>query len=198
MYGRSFKTEREEMTVSEKEELFLSKLYDARKTNRPWDANTIFELNEVTLDNYDEAREIATRLSNMQLIEAHGWGRGLACKINANGKLYYEENIKPNKTSYTYYDDGADKYDLEEFEEKLKDIETLLNNKMAGMEEKIKEIMDELKSAKEHIDKLDKKSIGQLIKGKLVEVITDKALSKEVLTTVAKFLVESSHTLLGK
>jgi hypothetical protein len=198
MTGRSFKIEREEMTVSEKEKLFLSKLYDARKTNRPWDANTIFELNEVTLDNYNEAREIASGLSRMQLIEAYGTTNGLACKILTKGKSYYEENNKPNKISYTYYEDNSDKYDLEEFEEKLRDIEALLNNKMAGMEEKIQEIMDELKTANEHIDKLDKKTIGQLIKGKLVEVITDKALSKEVLTTVAKFLVEGSQTLLNK
>jgi hypothetical protein len=197
MFGKSFEQKRENMSVSEKQEFLLSKLYDARKTNRPWDANTIFEINQVSLDNYDEAREIATILSNAGLIETHGWGRGLACKINATGKGYYEENILPKKSSYTFYEEYTDKYTVEEFEENLRNVEETLNRRMAGMEEKIQVIMDELKSAKEHIDKLDKKSFSQLIKGKLVDIAADKLITKETITAIGKFFMENYQVLIG-
>lgn len=86
MQARSFEEERSEMTVAAKAQFLLDKLYELRKSSRYWDTNMIFVWNQVQMDDYDEARQIAKTLEDRGWVETIGYARGLGAKITTLGK----------------------------------------------------------------------------------------------------------------
>lgn len=193
MDGRSFEVERADLSIQEKQDFLLSKLYDLRKTNQYWDVEMIFRYNQVALDFHNEARDIVKTLENMEYVEIYGYGSIVAAKITVDGKAYYEEYIKPKLTQGS----PLETYDVSEFEEQIKNLENELREQMDVMQEKIEELVEELNSAKKYIDKMDKKSFSQLIKGKIVEVVTEKTFSKEALHLIGKTLFHELPKLLN-
>ena len=95
--GKSFIKERSSLTVNEKTEFLLSKLYALRKSDKLWDTKMIFEFNQVELDNFDEAREITKILNDYGFVEVIGNLNGLSAKITSKGKLFWEEQLKLSK-----------------------------------------------------------------------------------------------------
>lgn len=95
MQARSFEQERADMTVAAKTQFLLSKLYELRKSSRYWDTNMIFDWNQVQMDDYDEARQIAKTLEHRRLVETIGYARGLGAKITTLGKEQVQRLQEP-------------------------------------------------------------------------------------------------------
>lgn len=96
--GHSFKEERSEWTVNQKQNFLLYKLYSLRKTDRHWDTGLIFDFNEIELDGPSEGLELTMAIKKMGLVEAIGTRGGASAKITTAGKSYVEQHLlKPEE-----------------------------------------------------------------------------------------------------
>jgi hypothetical protein len=97
--NRSFETERANFTVGQKQLFLLEKLYALRKADNYFNTYLIFKLNQVELDNPNEAREITSLLAKFGYVETIGLtGPGLLAQITSIGKARYEEeSSKPSQ-----------------------------------------------------------------------------------------------------
>ncbi|MFC5282645.1 toll/interleukin-1 receptor domain-containing protein [Pedobacter alpinus] len=93
MLNTSFIEERFDLTIEEKKEILLDKLYHLRKHDTYWSVNRIFWLNEVHMDSEEEAEQIASQLQRTGLVTSENSYNNWNIKISAKGKQTIERKI---------------------------------------------------------------------------------------------------------
>ncbi len=91
MLGKSFKDDRAQLTVDQKQELLLQKLYLLRKTNDLWSAELILRLNQVEIDDDDEVVGLIDRMKKQGVVYTDGNYSSRFVKISVKGKTMIEK-----------------------------------------------------------------------------------------------------------
>lgn len=168
-------------TVGEKSFFILNKLNELYG-DEYYSIGKILELNDIKLRN-GEGREIGEDLRRRgYAILVDQYGESDLAKISVKGSAYIErknKQIKVPKTS-TSLDKKLDNI-----------IEQLVK---LGYGQEI--IFDEIAELKDLQHKLSKKSWSQLLRGKLIDLALDKAISKEAATFTYEYLVKDHFKLL--
>jgi len=92
--NRSFEGERADLSVREKKEILLEKLYLLRKIDRCWSAKLILLLNEVALDNNYEASQLIDSLKKSGYVYGNSYPHKELAQITVLGKEYVEKKLK--------------------------------------------------------------------------------------------------------
>jgi len=90
--NKSFEVERSDLSVQQKLDFLLTKLYALRKTDRFWSANLLFILNDVVMDNWDESTQIVQSLGKKGYVETIKNATGDFSKITVSGKQQIERS----------------------------------------------------------------------------------------------------------
>lgn len=143
----------------------------------------ILELNCIKYRN-DECEEIAENLFKREygLKSGNYWEKSDSLKITIKGSRYIERKIK-----------SRNKKDKDENLDKKID-EVLLRLQKLGFGQEI--IFNEIEELRELQTKLSKKSWGQLLKGKLVDLAIEKIVDVNTATFIYEYLTNSNFKLL--
>lgn len=167
-------------------ELIVSKLYDLRNVKGYHSIKSILDGNGVEID-HGEDWEYGKQLESLGLIDAMKT-RSFDAKISLNGKLHIEESRKPKPTDYT----------------QISDSDKELHNKIDFIIEELKKrgyadqiIFEEIEELREEIPVKDKKKFGQLVKGKIVDLVMSKAIDGAAGSEIFKELTNQAFNLLG-
>jgi hypothetical protein len=173
--------ERRNYQTNEKLDFLLGKLYEVERSQY-YDAGRILTYSGVPLGYDWEDRDLAMSLFEDGYIDLHS---GTMCQIKTKGSLYIEGKKKAPKDEYDKIPNDAKKVN-----EKLDEI--LRELKVRGCESEI--LFEEMQELKELYTKLNKKTWGQVLKGKLF----DLGLSQVVDTDTIKWIYHSitEHKLL--
>ena len=91
---RSFVVERSDLSVQQKKEVLLEKLYSLRKIDRYWSARLILSLNDVTLDNEYEASELIDSLKKSGHVQGNSYPHFGCAQITVTGKDFIEKKLR--------------------------------------------------------------------------------------------------------
>jgi len=182
---------RNKYTIKEKSMLLLEKLFDAYPTGWYYSIDEIFKGNGVKLGRREEDFAIADILERDGLIEKNDFGR-LEVRLTTAGAIELEE-LSAASTESDYENINKTKEELSKIIVELKDK---LNELGFGNEI----IYNELQEMKEIFPTLNKKTWGQLVKGKIVDMVVGKVLSADAAKFVYEHITGSAlHIpLLGK
>ncbi|TDW97166.1 hypothetical protein [Dinghuibacter silviterrae] len=145
----------------------------------------IFEGNGVPVRDYSQVCDIARSLENDGLIETVGGSAaGIWGKITFNGAQYVEEYLLKITEDYS-----SGPSTIQELSQKIEQL-----RQDHSMEHQV--LFEELEELKGVIEKLDHKSFGQLLKGKLFDMVAEKVISWETAGAIFKFLFGHGITLL--
>lgn len=157
-------------------DLILSKLYDLYKDGQYHSINWILEGNGVKLNTPGEDWHYARMLENRNLIETIN-AKEVNAKLKLEGKYAIEQARKAKVTDYSKI--SSSDQELKELIKKvLSEIEKL------GYGQQI--IFDEFEELREEIPNLSKKSFGQLLKSKLIDLVAAKAFDKAIASDIFK------------
>ena len=177
--------ERRNYTTKQKLELILEKLYDL-DDNQHYSISLILELNGIKLKNYGEDREFAKALENNGFIEVV-YMKAPVAKISLNGKIYIEEKREAVKENYENISSNP-----EEIYKKIDEI--IFNLQKLGFGQQI--IFDEIEELKELYTKVNKKTWGQVLKGKLIDLGLSKLVETDTLDYIYQSLTSNHLKLL--
>lgn len=168
--------ERQNLDTEGKLDLILSKLYDLYDDRKYHSIKWILEGNGVNLNNHGEDWDYAKMLENRNLIDTITT-KDTGARLTLEGKYAIEQARKAQVTDYSK---------ISSSEEELKAlIESVLKEvKKLGIGQQI--IFDEFDELRDDIPKLSKKSFGQLLKSKLYDLVTAKALDKAFASEIFK------------
>lgn len=167
--------------ISEKNDFILSQLNKVFG-DETYSVERILKINGVKYRT-GEAKEITEDLVKRgYLLSEDRYGRYDYAKISVKGARYIERKASNKKSKK---DDNLDK--------KLDDVLERLT-KLGYGQEIIFEEIEELRNLQE---KLSKKSWGQLLKGKLIDLALDKVISAETAKIVYEYLTNGNFKLLG-
>ncbi|GAA4275715.1 hypothetical protein [Aquimarina mytili] len=168
--------ERQNLDTEGKLDLILSKLYDLYDDRKYHSIKWILEGNGVNLNNHGEDWDYAKMLENRNLIDTITT-KDTGARLTLEGKYAIEQARKAQVTDYSK---------ISSSEEELKAlIESVLKEvKKLGIGQQI--IFDEFDELRDDIPKLSKKSFGQLLKSKLYDLVTAKALDKALASEIFK------------
>lgn len=160
---------RGKLTTTEKLELILEKLYDL-SDGRYYDVAFILESNGVPIE-HGEEREYVKTLENNGYVDAMH-GRNVSASIKLHGKIFVEEKRKVYVEDYSAIDDSASAINasIDEIKEQLTKL---------GYGQEI--IFNELEELKELYTTMNKKTFGQVVKGKIVDLALAKLLENDTL-----------------
>lgn len=168
--------------ISEKNDFILSQLNKVFG-DETYSVERILKINGVKFRT-GEAREITEDLAKRgYLLSEDRHGRYDFAKISVKGARYIERKVSNKKSKKN---DNLNK--------KLDDVLERLT-KLGFGQEIIFEEIEELRNLQE---KLSKKSWGQLLKGKLIDLALDKVISTEAAKIVYEYLTNGDFNLLGK
>lgn len=169
---------RENYSTDEKLTLLLDKLYQLYD-DFFYPVKELLVGNGIKLKRSDDDREYAKMLENRGLIKLYqGLGMGINAQLTSEGSMFIENNRKPIKENYDNI-----KKTPEELEKKIDEIIEYL--KTLGYGQEI--IFDELEELKSEYKNLNKKTWGQLLKGKLI----DLSLAKLIEPDTIKYIYEN-------
>ena len=182
------KDERANMTIKQKREFILKKLFDLND-GRYYPLHEILKGNAVVMKHDGEAGEIANMLENSGLIDqVAGAGGYLQVKITAEGAQALEESMAPVTENY---DDI--RYSYAEISSKMDEIKEELQRSDLGHEI----LYNELQELKELYTTLNKKNWGQLLKGKLMDIAIGKLVDNSTLALVYEAITHHKFNLLS-
>lgn len=175
------KTQRERYTVDEKLSLLLDKLYELYD-DYYYPVREILEGNAIKLKRYDDDRELAGMLENRGFVKLlGGMGQGINAQLSAEGAMYVENNRRPIKENYEDI-----RQTPEELENKINEIIERLT--VLGYGQEI--IFDELQELKDLYTKLSKKTWGQVLKGKLIDLSLGKVVENDTIKYIYETLTD--------
>jgi hypothetical protein len=179
---------RKRFTVRQKKDFLLKKLLEL-DNGLYHGLNILFVGNGVPVRDFEQVVEIASALQQEGYIDTIGGsGAGILGKITLEGQQYIEEVL----TSYTEDYSGGPK-GQSELAEKIEMIKDILDQQ--GLHHKL--LFEEMEELKELFSKMDKKSFGQLLKGKLLDLVLEKVISIETATMIFTALFGHSLKLLS-
>lgn len=167
-------------------ELILSKLYDLKKVNSYHSIKDILEGNGIELE-HGEDWEYGKQLESLGFIDSMN-ARTFNAKLSLNGKLHVENSRKTSETDYSQISDSD------------KDLHTKIDFiieelKKRGYADQI--IFEEIEELREEIPVKNKKKFGQLVKGKIVDLVMSKAIDAAAGSEIFKELTNQAFNLLG-
>ena len=154
--------------------------------NQHYSISLILELNGIKLKNYGEDREFAKALENNGFIEVV-YMKAPVAKISLNGKIYIEEKREAVKENYENISSNP-----EEIYKKIDEI--IFNLQKLGFGQQI--IFDEIEELKELYTKVNKKTWGQVLKGKLIDLGLSKLVETDTLDYIYQSLTSNHLKLL--
>lgn len=155
--------------------LLLNKLYDLYDH---WyhPIITILELNGVQLKGFNEDREYADYLKNLGYVDIT-YLESVSARLTIPGKLFVEESRKSRKTNYEKID-----YNTERLNERIDEV--LVQLTKLGLGQEI--IYNEIEELKELNTRLRKKNWGEIVRGKIIDILISKSVENDTL----KFIYE--------
>lgn len=165
--------QRKKYSIQQKLDLILEKLYELGG-DKYHSIDLILELNGIELAHKGEDREFANVLEDQGYIDTMK-GREISVRINMKGKMYVEDkkNIKEE-----HYDRISS--DFDEISKRIDDVINYLTKLGFGQEI----IFEELEELKELYTQLNKRSWGQLLKGKLMDLSLSKMVENDTISYI--------------
>lgn len=171
--------ERKSYTTDEKLELIMDKLYELYDYEGYHSIQAILSGNGVSLGRYDEDKELVRALENYGYAEPlFGMGANVSAKLTLDGRRYVEQKRKKHTPDYSRIDNSVD-----ELNAKLEEILDYVQSQ-GEMQQAIAEELDDLKVL---FGSLSKKNLGQLLKGKLVDLMFGQVINPKT----ANFIFET-------
>lgn len=167
-------------TIEEKLSLILNKLYDLYD-NDYYSIKDILNGNGVHLRRSDENREFSIMLENSGLIKPHPSDRDYV-QITSEGAMFVETNREPIYEDYSHINKTP-----EEINQAIDEIIENLRNLGNGQEI----IFNELEELKSLYIKLNKKTWGQVLKGKLFDLSLGKLVENDTLKFIYETLTDN-------
>src|SRR6185312_2661881 len=174
------------LTMKQKQHLLLEKLFMVYD-NYYYPVAYILRGNGVNLKRFNESDELAEKLADAGLVQLQGYlGGQRTAQLTTDGVSYIEEYFAPVKENYndisnTYAEMSAK---LDEIKEEL--IKSNLGNEI---------LFDEFQELKEMYKILNKKNWGQLLKGKLIDVLIGKLVDASTITFIYESLTQHKLNL---
>jgi hypothetical protein len=179
--------ERATMTIKQKREFILKKLYDLYD-DLYYPLDDILKGNSIEMKRTSEAGEIATMLENSGYVDQiGGMGSSVRIRLTAEGAQMVEETLAPTVENY---DDI--RYSYAEMSAKIDEIREELKKSDLGHEI----LYNELQELKELYLTLNKKSWGQLLKGKLFDIALGKLVDNATIALVYEAITDHKLKLL--
>jgi len=176
--------DRARYTTKQKLDLILEKLYELRG-DRNYTIELISELNGIELE-YGEGMELAKVLENQGLIDVI-YGRNQSDgKINLYGKMYIEE--RRNTAAENYENISSNQQDIN-----TKIDEIVEHLRRLGLGQEI--IFEEIEELKELYTKVGKKTWGQILKGKLIDLSISKLVENDTIGYIYEHLTNNNLRL---
>ncbi len=175
---------RESYSIDETLGLILEKLYELYD-DFYYPIGEILEGNGIKMRRHDDDRNLANMLKDRGLILAMGTSDGINAQLTGEGAMFVERNRKATKENYNDINKSQ-----QEMNEKIDEIMQRLEKLGFGQEI----IYDELQELKDLYSKIDKKTWGQLLKGKLIDLSVEKILDMDTLMFIYKSL--TTHQLI--
>jgi len=159
-------------------ELIMKKLYELYD-DRYHSIEMILVGNGIEIKRYDDTREYAKYLENLEYVELHPAVE--SAKLSLRGKLYVENKNKVETLNYENIQSAS-----KDMNNKIDAVIAMLQKQNLGQEV----IFNELQEMKEHYLNLNKKDWGQLLKGKLVDLGIAQVINKETAIYIFKELAQ--------
>lgn len=160
-------------------ELILDKLYDLYD-NYYHSVGMILEGNGIVLKRDGEDRELINKLESIGLINVIHT-RDTTAQLTISGKIHVENRRKLDTPDYSKVSDSQD-----EINKKIDQILDKLDKLGLGQEI----LYEELTELKDLYGRLSKKTWGQLLKGKLIDLVLSQVINKDVMISIYKELTE--------
>lgn len=175
-------SKRNDYSIEQKLDLILFKLYDLFDMNH-YSIPMILDGNGIELKLKHEDREFGKLLEDAGLVSTLHNPETCA-RLTIQGRMYVEGKRKE------YYEDYSDlNKSPEEINSKIDEI--LVRLEKLGYGQEI--IFDEIQELKELYLTLNKKHWGQIVKGKLIDLILAKLIENDTISYIYKHL--TNHTL---
>ena len=161
---------RKQFSVTKRLNFLLEKLYHL-DDGAYFPMSLLFEGNGIPVRDANQMVDIGNELSGRGWVSVFGGaGPEVNVQITTAGSLYVEQNLLRYTEDYTQVPS-----DLAAVVEAINAIKEAVNVHSAGQQV----LFEELEEMKELFTKMSKKSWGQLLKGKLVDIALDKIISIE-------------------
>jgi hypothetical protein len=179
--------ERAGLTIKQKRDFILQKMYELYD-DLYYPLTEILKGNAVLMKRTSEAGEIAGLLEELGYLDVlAGIGAQVRVRITAHGAQFVEETWA---TGAENYDDI--RYSFEEMSAKIDEVKDELKRSEMGHEI----LYNELQELKELYLTLNKKSWGQLLKGKLFDVALGKLVDNATIAFVYEAITDHKLKLL--
>ncbi|MNK22355.1 hypothetical protein D3C87_406300 [compost metagenome] len=171
--------ERSNYTTNQKLNFILNLLYDLYDDSY-YSIEELFVGNGIPMKRYDQAREIINVLKDHGYVEVLGGiGADLMAQITATGALAIEQSRNSIPQDYETIH-----YTPEQLNAKIDQLIEMLNRQGVGQEV----LFDEMQDMKQLYTKLNKKDFGQLVKGKLIDLVIGKMVENDTISYVYESL----------
>ncbi|SFA58436.1 hypothetical protein SAMN04488511_11950 [Pedobacter suwonensis] len=171
--------ERSSYTTNQKLNFILNVLYDLYDDSY-YSIEELFVGNGIPMKRYDQAREIINVLKDHGYVEVLGGiGTDLMAQITATGALAIEQTRTSIPQDYETM-----RYTPEQLNAKIDQLIEMLNRQGVGQEV----LFDEMQDMKQLYVKLNKKDFGQIVKGKLIDLVIGKMVENDTISYVYESL----------
>jgi hypothetical protein len=180
-------SKRSNLTIQEKEDFLLDKLYQLRniQSDSYFSVPYLFLINGVSLDSKDESAGIAQSLSQKDLISVAITKGECDAKISINGVRYIQNKLRQSTTSSALN---------EEHEELYRKIDSILL-RLDKLDENYSIVYNGLEELKKLVPKLNKKEFKQIVLGKFMDFVLNKVLTLENAQTIIENITDSNRLL---
>ncbi len=162
-------------SVDDKINFILQKLYDLYDSDKFYSISLILKVNEIKYRN-NEPEEIANNLHQREYgILKDNWSNSDYLKISVKGATYLERKNKKNKKDCQ----------IKEMNLKIDKIILTLQNLGYGQEI----IFEEIEELRTLSKSLSKKTLSQVIKGKVIDLTLSQIINKETASLIYESLV---------
>ncbi|WP_109852846.1 hypothetical protein [Aquimarina sp. AU58] len=165
--------QRSNYTSEEIIDLILDKLYDLYDDNF-YAILPILEGNGIILKKRREEFDYVNTLMNTGYINSQGIARQADAQLTLEGKLYIEQKRKLVTPIYDSISDNKEDINRK-LDEIIKELQKL------GFGQQI--IFEEIEELRDLYSNLNKKNWGQLVKGKLLDLVLNQVINKDIMLT---------------
>lgn len=166
---------RKKFTIKQKKDFLLRKLSELDNGSYHG-INILMTGNGVPIRDYNQVVEMGKSLEQEGYIDTIGGSAaGIFGKITLAGQQHIEEQLAAYSEDYS---EGPDS--VFELAEKINVIKETLDQQ--GVHHQV--LFDEMEELKKLVSTMDKKNFGQLLKGKLVDLVLDKVISWETAAMI--------------
>lgn len=170
---------RDSYTTQQTLELILEKLYILYDNNYN-SISAILEGNGITQKRHGEDRELLKVLENLGYVNAM-YSKNSSAQLTMKGKMYIEEKQKAYKEDYNSISKSQ-----EEINNRVDEIIEKLTKLGYGQEI----IFNEIDELKDLYTKMSKKTWGQVVKGKIVDLALSKLVENDALSYIYEKLTD--------